>query len=1715
MKPIRYFTRSFFLFLGLALCYLPQVAMAQCAAGETFNSYCYTFGEVNTVAFEYCPNAGEKAEADITQGTFDPFFPNTLTVYQGASGSGTAGTILFGPTGGTSMGTFNDVSGNTVTSTAADDCLIFVINTVPVPGFDCATGSFLAVEACGRSLPAATVSFTAPADLCIDAGLQAGLGGGAPTGGVYSGSGVTDDGNGMTYTFDPAAAGAGAITITYTTGAGMASDDVEVFALPTFTALNDLCVDAGVQTGLSGGSPAGGTYSGPGVTDNNGTYTFNPGIAGVGVHTITYTSAAGCVTSDDVEVLAACGCPSGQTSHFYCYDNFELDNVAFEVCPTDPAMAVQASIQSGMFEDIMGPQPDDDLTVYEGASGSGTMGTQVFGPQTGDVSGNTIMGSGAGNCLIFVVNSDGAISCQDGFISEGLSVCGQDIMPSSVVNFTASVQNVCIDGGTVTVSGGTPTGGVYSGPGVTDDGNGMTFTFDPPVAGGGLATVTYTNGGSATDDINVIVLNVSMSDPGQTFCPDDNTPQFFSGLGTPSGAGGVYSGAGVTDLGDGVNFLFTPSAAGAGMIPVTYTYTDGNGCSGSDVFNFDVAFPNVAFTALADLCIDAGVQAGLGGGTPTGGTYSGPGVTDDGNGMTYSFDPAAAGVGTHTITYTFTDGNSCGNSTSDDVEVFGLPNVNFTALADICIDAGVQAGLGGGTPTGGVYSGPGVTDDGNGMTYSFDPATAGVGVHTITYDFTDTNGCSGSASDDVEVFALPVVLFNIPAAQDTFCIDAGVQLIGGGTPGGGVYSGPGVTDNGNGVNFSFDPTAAGLGLHILTYTFTDANGCVRDDTDFILVGPLPPVGFTAPADLCIDAGMQAGLGGGTPAGGVYSGPGVTDDGNGMTYRFDPAAAGVSTHTITYTFVNTFTGCSNSASEEVEVFGLPNVSFTAPADLCIDAGVQAGLGGGTPIGGVYSGTGVTDDGNGMTYSFDPAVVGIGIHTITYDFTDGNGCSNSASDDVEVLDLPTVNFTALSDLCVDAGVQIGLGGGTPTDGVYSGPGVTDDGNGMTYSFDPAAAGVGTHSVTYSFTDGNGCSSSASDDVEVFGLPMVAFSALGLPDLCVDAGVQAGLSGGAPAGGVYSGPGVTDDGNGMTYSFDPSAAGVGAHVITYTFMDGNSCSDNSNDIVVVFGLPSVALDVALGDVCFNAGVQTGLGGGTPTGGIYSGAGVTDDGNGMTFTFDPATAGLGAATVTYTFTDGNGCSDSATDNINVTNDVNAPMITGTLPVLSAEGCGVGDAPAALTTVAALEMSGLMVSDDCSSDAAIMVVASDVGSGSCPLVVTRTYTLTDETGKSSTVTQTINIEDITPPTALCQSTTVELTAEGTATLDAQALDNGSSDNCSAVTFSASPNSFDCNTIGANSVTLTVADECGNTNTCSTSVTVEVGNATPSEWTSTDIGNTVTTGSFEFDPCTGADPENGEFTASGGGANLPNSPSDDIAFLHQTLCGDGYVTVKIESVPPNGYAGLTIRESLAPGARQLSVFSNTTNILLVESRTVTNGPKTVQLMSRPFPTWLRMQRQGPWVFAYYSTNGVNFQYLYAVFMPLPNCVEVGLAVFPTFSPPAEVVVSNLSVNSGMPTLLNEGSTTALGALTAMENLSVKVFPNPASDQFHLQLEAPMPAPLAVALYNSIGQMVAQRRVEAGQLVLDWPVHDLPAGMYYLRAQGAGYDQLLERIVIGR
>ncbi|MGH1387835.1 hypothetical protein [Kordia sp.] len=428
-------SRTVFLVLIL-FCYA-CICSAQCGTGQTSNTYCLSQSDSNVVGFEFCPNSGEIAQSTITSGTIGSVFAGiptnliNLTVYEGASGSGTSGNIVFGPING-------DISGNVITATNPDLCLIFVFTSTPGI-FSCVEGFDTETQVCSESIPGTTVSFTAPNDLCVTSSIQTGLSGGSPSGGVYSGAGITDDGNGTTYSFDPSIAGAGTITITYTNG-GSASDTVDVIAIPTinFTAPSDLCIDAGTVA-LNSATPSGGTYSGTGVTNTGPNYFFNPAFAGVGTHTITYTEpgVCGATATDTVQVLEACGCSVGESSYFFCGgENIETDLVVFEVCPS-PNMAAQATINTGTFSSGFG----NTLTVYEGDAGSGTSGTILFGPASGDLTNTVISGIGANKCLIFVSNSLSGFGCQDGF-ETSLSVCSIDIAPT--ISFSA-LNDICID----------------------------------------------------------------------------------------------------------------------------------------------------------------------------------------------------------------------------------------------------------------------------------------------------------------------------------------------------------------------------------------------------------------------------------------------------------------------------------------------------------------------------------------------------------------------------------------------------------------------------------------------------------------------------------------------------------------------------------------------------------------------------------------------------------------------------------------------------------------------------------------------------------------------------------------------------------------------------------------------------------------------------------------------------------------------------------------------------------------------------------------------------------------------------------------------------------------------------------------------------------------------------------------------------------------------
>jgi hypothetical protein len=104
-------------------------------------------------------------------------------------------------------------------------------------------------------------------------------------------------------------------------------------------------------------------------------------------------------------------------------------------------------------------------------------------------------------------------------------------------------------------------------------------------------------------------------------------------------------------------------------------------------------------------------------------------------------------------------------------------------------------------------------------------------------------------------------------------------------------------------------------------------------------------------------------------------------------------------------------------------------------------------------------------------------------------------------------------------------------------------------------------------------------------------------------------------------------------------------------------------------------------------------------------------------------------------------------------------------------------------------------------------------------------FTVEDEQGYKDTCFTQILIVDTIPPMAICKDTILYLDANGTVSLDAEDLDNGSTDVCDDdnIFFFFGDDeglTFDCNFIGMNIIPFVAEDDNGNRDTCEVKVTV-------------------------------------------------------------------------------------------------------------------------------------------------------------------------------------------------------------------------------------------------------------------------------------------------------
>jgi hypothetical protein len=895
------------------------------------------------------------------------------------------------------------------------------------------------------------------------------------------------------------------------------------------------------------------------------------------------------------------------------------------------------------------------------------------------------------------------------------------------------------------------------------------------------------------------------------------------------------------------------------------------------------------------------------------------------------------------------------------------------------------------------------------------------------------------------------------------------------------------------ASLSLSQTAFGCaeaGANAETLTVTDVNGNISTCSTTVTVED-----NVAPTALCRNVTVQldANGNGSTSAAAVDNGSndacGVASLSLSQT-AFGCAEAGANAETLTVTDVNgNVSSCSTTVTVEDNV---------APTALCQNVTVQldANGNGSTTAAAVDNGSsdacGVASLSLSQT-AFGCAEAGANAETLTV--TDVNGNVSTCSTTVTVED-----NVAPTALCRNVTVQLDANGNGSTTAAAADNGSSDACGVASLSLSQTSFGcteAGANAETLTVTDVNGNISTCSTTITVEdNVAPVA--------LCRNVTVQLDANGNGSTSAAAVDNGSSDACGVASLSLSQTAfgcaeAGANAETLTVTDVNGN-VSTCSTTVTVEDNVAPVA-------ICQNITVQLDANGNGSTTAAAVDNGSSDACGVASLSLSQTAFGCaeaGANTETLTVTDVNGNISTCSTTVTVEDNIAPVALCRNVTVqLDANGNG--------STTAAAADNG---SSDACGIASLSLSQTAFGCAEAGANA-ETLTVTDVNGNVSTCSTTVTVEDNIAPTALCLNTTVNLEPNGTYALKPTDVYNAgaSSDNCGIASVSFPPASFTCDQAGAAfPITVTVEDFSGNTDQCIAMVSVEAGTALPAGWAASDIGDQGAGSDYAYDPCARKNPHRGDFTVSTGAYNLIPSNSDNLAFIGRELCNNGGIQARIEDVS-GGYAGLMIRESSAPGAKMVAVYSNLTSLLRREIRTTDNGPRASNTSFVPFPYWLRLVRQNDYIRAFYRTsdNG-SWTLFHQAYLPMQPCVEMGLAVFTTDpNGQAQATFSQVqwrsNVGGNSLALFNDGA-----AAPQPEEREASVFPNPARDAFTLAFsKAPESGGTAI-LRNQVGQVVGQRQLQPGEVATEWDVSSLPSGLYLMEVRQEGWPSQVIRMI---
>jgi HYR domain/Secretion system C-terminal sorting domain len=519
----------------------------------------------------------------------------------------------------------------------------------------------------------------------------------------------------------------------------------------------------------------------------------------------------------------------------------------------------------------------------------------------------------------------------------------------------------------------------------------------------------------------------------------------------------------------------------------------------------------------------------------------------------------------------------------------------------------------------------------------------------------------------------------------------------------------------------------------------------------------------------------------------------TGSGNGTGSFFNK---GVTTVTVT---VTNLCGTSN-CSFTVTVNDTQVPSITCPANITVSNNTNQ-------CGAVVN-FNVTANDNcpGVTVTSVPAsgsFFPIGTTTVTSTATDAAGNTAICTFTVRVNDtqLPAITCPAnmtVSNNANQCGAVVNYPAPTASDNC---PGVTVVSTPASGSFFP----IGTTTVTATATDAAGNTSTCTFTVTV--------NDTQAPSITCPANITVNNTPNQCGAVVtYPAPTASDNCPGVTVVSTPASGSffpVGTTTVTATATDaaGNTATCTFTVRVNDIQTPTITCPAAVTVSCVSA---------VPAPNIAS-VTVSDNCPGVVVTFvgdvisNQTCTNRYTITRTYRATDAAGNTATCTQTITV-NDQTPPVLTCPAPVTVSCASAVPAPNIASVTG---------VSDNCTGGVTVTHVGDVISNQTCAnrYTITRTYRATDACGNFAQCTQIITVNDQTAPVLSCPNITVttpigSCTAVVNYTLTA-------TDNCTgAVTIVSVPASGSVFQIGTTTVNSTATDVCGNSSTCSFTVTV-------------------------------------------------------------------------------------------------------------------------------------------------------------------------------------------------------------------------------------------------------------------------------------------------------